>query len=382
MTSRDPTPDPQPSRAKLRFAQYLLPGIIFQSVLIGGAYATGREIVQYGARFGPTGVWSILAIFVGFSLTSIVAFEFARVARVYDYRGYVRALIGPLWPLFDILYLIMVVVVIAVVGAASGSVFEEIVGAPYWLGVAVVIVMVGILNARGRATIERFKTVGSLVLYAGYLIFAGAVLSQTWGNTVAAFGPGARDLAESVPVAEALFIGILYVGYNLVGIAATLFVLDRQTTRQQTVVAGLICGLLSTVPFVLTYVAILGFYPDPSVLEAPVPWLVMLRQTAGGAVVWIYAVVILWTLIETATGHIHAITDRISVNLEEIERPALTPVQAGTLSVAVLLLAAILSRLGLITLVAQGYSMMAYGFLLLFALPLLTVGLARMFRNP
>jgi uncharacterized membrane protein YkvI len=212
------------------------------------------------------------------------------------------------------------------------------------------------------------------------LIFAGVVLNKTWGNAVGTFRVGGAGLGESIPVTTVLFIGILYVGYNLVGIPATMFTLDRQTSRRQTVVAGLICGLLSTVPFILTYVAIMGFYPDERVLEAPVPWLVMLRETTGETVIWIYAFVVLWTLIETATGHIHAVTDRISVNLEELERVALTPLQAGALSVGILLVAAVLSRLGLITLVAQGYSMLAYGFLLLFALPLLTVGVARMMR--
>lgn len=38
-----------------RFGKYLLPGILLQSVLIGGGYATGREIVSYGAKFGAKG---------------------------------------------------------------------------------------------------------------------------------------------------------------------------------------------------------------------------------------------------------------------------------------------------------------------------------------
>ena len=133
-----------------RFQQYVLPGIIFQSVLIGGAYATGREIVQYGARFGPRGLWSIAAIFLGFSLMCVLAFEFARVSRAYDYKNFVRALIGPVWPLFDVLFFAMAILVIAVVGAASGDVVEEILGLPYWVGVVVVICLVGALNTSGR----------------------------------------------------------------------------------------------------------------------------------------------------------------------------------------------------------------------------------------
>ena len=37
------------------FGRYVLPGVIMQSVLIGGGYATGREIVEYGARLGSLG---------------------------------------------------------------------------------------------------------------------------------------------------------------------------------------------------------------------------------------------------------------------------------------------------------------------------------------
>jgi uncharacterized membrane protein YkvI len=41
------------NRATLK--RVVLPGIILQSVLIGGGYATGREIVEYGAKFGANG---------------------------------------------------------------------------------------------------------------------------------------------------------------------------------------------------------------------------------------------------------------------------------------------------------------------------------------
>jgi len=371
------------------FRQYLLPGVVFQSVLIGGAYATGREIVQYGARFGSAGVYSIAAIFLGFSLMCALAFEFARVHHTYDYRSFVRALIGPLWPLFDVLFVVMAVLVIAVVGAASGDVVESVLGLPYWLGVAAVVIIVGALNAAGRETIERFKTVGSIVLYAGYLVFAGAVLRQRWPQVMAVLGndagvaPGAASevFVEPVATAAAAFgVGILYVGYNLATLPASFFTLDRQTSRRHAVGAGLIAGSMATVPFVLTYLAIMGFYPDAEVTGATVPWIVMLRRVGGDALLTLFALVIFWTLVETSTGMIHAIVDRIAVNLAETRRAPMTRVQVGGLTVAVLTAAALLSRIGLIDLVARGYTAMAYGFLALFALPLLTVGVYRIHR--
>jgi len=87
--------------------------------------------------------------------------------------------------------------------------------------------------------------------------------------------------------------------------------------------------------------------------------------------------VIFWTLVETSTGMIHAIVDRLGVNLAENGRPPMTRGQVAMLTVGVLVAAAALSRLGLIDLVARGYTAMAYGFLLLFALPLMTIGVAK-----
>lgn len=370
-----------------KYRQYILPGVVFQSVLIGGAYATGREIVQYGARFGALGLYSIVAIFLGFSLMSVLAFEFARVQRVYDYRSFVRALIGPLWPLFDLLFVVMAVLVIAVVGAASGDVVEDLLGLPYWVGVVAVIVLVAGLNAAGRDTIERFKTAGSVVLYAGYVAFAGAVLSQRGQQAMAVIGgdagsaggaPGDAASAAAPGALMAFGVGILYVGYNLATLPATFFTLDRQSERRHAVVAGLVAGILATVPFVLTYLAIMGYYPDAEVTGAAVPWIVMLRRVGGDALLALFALVIFWTLVETSTGMIHAIIDRIAVNLAEVDRPPMSRAQIGALTALVLSAAALLSRLGLIDLVARGYTAMAYGFLALFALPLLTIGVYRM----
>ena len=124
----------------------------------------------------------------------------------------------------------------------------------------------------------------------------------------------------------------------------------------------------------------MGFYPEEQVLGAPVPWLVMLKQVSGTGVITVYALVVLWTLIETSTGLIHAVTDRVSVSLEETGRKALTPRQIVVVTVGLLLSAAVLSRIGIITLVAKGYGAMAYAFLLLYALPLLTVGVARLLK--
>ena len=80
------------------YAKYILPGVLLQSVLIGGGYATGREIYSYGAKFGAMGWISGLTIGIGFALFAFLTFEICRIYKVYDYKNYIKQVIGPLWP--------------------------------------------------------------------------------------------------------------------------------------------------------------------------------------------------------------------------------------------------------------------------------------------
>lgn len=358
-----------------RYGRYLLPAVIFQSVLIGGGYATGREIVAYGAKYGVLGVWSIVALFVGFAVIAVVTYEFARVTGSYNYRSMMRRLIGPAWPLFDVLFVVMAVIIIAVVSSAAGELGQQIIGLPYLAGVGLVILIAAVLNFYGRRLLEPFKSTGTTILYLLYIVLAAAVLSARWQNVQEVFATADTSYVDSATVLAAVGTGFLYVGYNLAVMPATFFSLDRQERPRETVTAGLLTGVLAGVPFVLTYLCLLSFYPSDNVLGAPVPWLAMLQGLGTQALVLLFAVVVIYTLVETATGLTHAMVDRIDDTLAELGKPRLTRMRAALFTGGVLIAAAILSQVGIIALVATGYGIMAYVFLALFALPLLTVGL-------
>ena len=42
--------------------KYLIPGFVFQSVVIAGGYGTGRELVEYFLNYGPLG--GVLGMFL------------------------------------------------------------------------------------------------------------------------------------------------------------------------------------------------------------------------------------------------------------------------------------------------------------------------------
>src|SRR5699024_3526042 len=265
------------------FGRYDLPCVVIQSTLIGGGYVSGREVVAYRGKFGAIG-WIIgLTILVGFAVIAFLMFEEARLFRVYDYSSLVKQILGLFWFLYDIISFLLAILMITIVVAATGSILESTLGFNFWIDVDAITLVAGLLNFYGRHLIERFKTVGTTALFLGYLVFATMVISNTWGNAKEIFASGDTSFAGDFPWWSLIWTGLIYVGYNLAVYPAALFTVKRQKSLKDTVFGGLIAGVLMTVPWFLTYFAMMGFYPNEDVLGAEVPWLEMM-STFG---VWV-----------------------------------------------------------------------------------------------
>ena len=124
------------------FGKYVLPGIILQSVLIGGGFATGREIVEFGAKYGALGWIGGVGVFIGFTVLAALTFEFARVFKTYDYRSFLSQLIGKGWIIYDVVYVLLSILILAVMSAATGEILNTTLGLNYWVGVILIAVIV------------------------------------------------------------------------------------------------------------------------------------------------------------------------------------------------------------------------------------------------
>lgn len=366
------------------YARYILPGVLLQSVLIGGGYATGREIYSYGAKFGAMGWIAGLTIGIGFALFAFLTFEICRIYKVYDYKNYIKQVIGPLWPVMDILTILIAILLIAVMAAATGSIFEQA-GLPNFLGSVVIVLLCGLLNFKGSAFIEKFESIGTILLYGGYILFTILVLVKRGshiGEVFATMDTSAYD--GKVTVMLCIWTGILYVAYNINSIPMGMFSLTRQTKRRETLISGLIAGLLMVIPWFLSYFAMMCFYGDSTIVGAdvPTPWLSMITSINGGTwLVVLFSIVMGWTLVETATGCIHMIIDRFDVALTERGQARLSDSKRGIITVITLIAALLLSCIGVVTLIEQGYTYLSYGFILFYLLPTLLVGGYKIIRH-
>ena len=302
---------------------------------------------------------------------SFLSFEACRRWQVFDYKSLLKKLLGRWWFVYEITYIPLVILIIAVMASAAGEILSETLGFPTWGGVLLIIVLVGFLNYMGETFISIMKTWGTLALFAAYTAF-GLLVFTKYNEEIShtLFTAQSGDQPGVLPL---VWTGIIYVGYNLAVFPASFFTLKKFETTSQSLIAGTAAGLLMTIPWFLTFFAIMAFYPSAEVMDAPVPWLRML-QGFGPYLIVVFGVVVGWTLVETATGTIHAFIIRLNEDVKQSRGRSLKSWHKAGISFIALGLALVLSRVGIIDLIAKGYSFMAIGMILFFAVPLLYHG--------
>lgn len=140
-----------------RFQKYFVPGIVFQSCVIAGGYGTGRELVEYFMGYGPKGglLGMCIVSLLVWSLICAISFMFAQIFKKYDYKSFMKELMGPGWVVFEIAYICFIVIVLAVVSASAGSILHELFGLNKWIGIIGMSVAVFALVMNGSSLIEK-----------------------------------------------------------------------------------------------------------------------------------------------------------------------------------------------------------------------------------
>ena len=355
------------------FKKYLLPGFVFQSVTIAGGYGTGRELVEYFLKYGPLG--GLLGMFLittlMWSVILAVSFEFSRKFKAYDYRTFFKKLLGPFWFLFEIIYAVQIFLVLAVIGSAAGIILRDNFGVPYMVGVFIMLAAVGFLTFKGKSLIENFLSLWSIILYLVYAVFFVVALLK--------FGPMIqKNFASGMILPKWALGGFKYALYNLGTVPAVLFCLNHIESRKEAVTAGILGGFIGIIPGALFFVSVVGYYPG--VLPEEIPAVFLLQKADVPLLLIIFQLVLFGTLIETGTGFIHSVNERIQSTLRAKGKELLRW-QRPIVALIMLLIALGISTFGLINLIAKGYGTAAWGFLIAYIIPLLTIGIYKLIKS-
>ena len=356
------------------FERLFLPGLAFKAVVIGGGYATGRELAAFFLPSGPQGGLMGMALaMVIWSVVCAVTFLFALQTGARDYRTFFGRLLGPAWPVFEMAYVLALIVILSVFSAAAGAIGQALFHAPTLVGSLVLMAGIAAFAAAGNAAVERLFKYASFLLYGTYAVFLAVTLFH--------FGPQiSATLSTPIPTTGWMVGGLTYAGYNLSGAVVILAVLRHLTTRRDALIAGVLSGPLAMIPAILFFVAMTAFYPQ--IRSATLPSDFLLARLNLPALRWVFQLMIFAALLESGTGNVHALNERISKAYQLSGRPPLA--KRSRLLVTIALLGGsvfVADEVGLVALIEHGYRLLSYVFLAVFVLPVMTLGLWRVVRG-
>jgi uncharacterized membrane protein YkvI len=357
-----------------RFQRFLLPGFAFKAVVIGGGYATGRELAEYFLPSGPWGGIVAMALAtVIWSGVCVVTFLFARATGSRDYQTFFRELLGPGWVVFETAYVIFVILILAVFGAAAGALVAATLGWPTIVGTLILMTAIALVVAFGNVSVERLFTYVSFLLYGVYALFFLLALTH-FGERIV------RGFATPAPMDGWFTGGLTYASYNIVGAVVILPVLRHLTSNRDALVAGIVAGPLAMLPALLFFCSMIAFYPEIAGVTLPSDFL--LQRLDLPLFRYLFQIMIFAALLESGTGAVHAINERID---KVWRRRRQEPLGRGArLAIALAILAGcmlVAERFGLVTLIAKGYRALAVLILLVYVLPLITIGIVRLRRR-
>lgn len=353
---------------------YFLPGAVLQSVMIGGGYGTGRELVEFFTRHGIADgfLGQLLAtalVCAIFAVTLALAVRF----HTYDYRSFFRLLLGRAWFLYEMLLIVLFVLVLAVMGSAAGGILQDSLGLPERTGAVVMLVLVVFLTFFGRDLITRVLASWSVLLYAVFLSYFVAIMTGLTDADVA----GKLDWQIRT---DWMVSGLQYALYNVSAVPIILYAARAIETEKQAYTSGAIGGVIAMFPGMLFHLSFIGAYPG--IMDADLPVYAQF-DTLGMPVLYAcYLVVLFGTFIETGAGNIQGFIERLDTWWQERGLEPLSRIHHASIAGVALILASVLSEFGIVDLIAQGYGGIAWGFLFVYLIPLFTVGVYRLAQDP
>jgi uncharacterized membrane protein YkvI len=356
-----------------RFNRFLLPGFAFKAFVIGGGYATGRELAEFFLPSGPLG--GLLGMLLGmicWSLICVVTFVFARMTHSYDYGRFFRELLGPASRLFDLVYAATVLIGLSVFGAAAGEIAHALFGWPTQAGSLILVCGIALVTAFGNDSVERLFKLVTYFLYGVYALFVVLSLSHTAPRVAAAF---AASRAPAGWVAG----GLTYAGYNVIGAIVILPVLRHLRSTRDAVIAGLLAGPLGMIPALVFFVCMMAYYPAIGSVALPSDF--MLARLGIPAFHLLFQLMIFAALLESGTGAVHAVNQRVAGALRARGGDLSTASRFVASSLLLVVAIFIANRFGLIALIARGYRLLACLTILVFVVPTLTYGIWQIVRR-
>lgn len=359
----------------------VLPAFIWLSVFFGGSTGSGIEVVQYFTRHGPTGGLVVIGMVLVLMFVVIFScFELARLYKAYDYRKIAGLILGRFWWLYELTIILSLIIVIAISSSAAANVIGEHFNISLFWGQVGLLFLVILLTYKGREFIERSMTLTSSVLLVVLTIIIGYVFIHFGEQTSANFAASSITGNEFGSALE----------YSVVNIAffpLLLFIAKELKTRSETLVSALSVSIIGLLPLLVLHYILSSHISElldssGNIAEGiivPMYWL--LENLNSTWLIEIYVIVLFFLIVQTGVGMMQGLIERIDNYLLTKQNKKMTAKQHGLVSAVVIFLCLIMSAAGVVQLILTAYSILFVCFILVFFIPLLTMGVYQIYQG-
>jgi uncharacterized membrane protein YkvI len=135
------------------------------------------------------------------------------------------------------------------------------------------------------------------------------------------------------------------------------------------------------VPAVLFHLSYTAGYP--AVIDQTVSNYWMMSQYTSTLLKGVFLIALLGTLVETGAGLVQVLIERIEAVLKSGrgQDDSLSHTARATIAIVTLGIGGLLGTLGIVPLVAKGYSALSVGFAVVYIIPICTLGVAKILRH-
>lgn len=274
----------------------------------GAGFASGAQVKLYAARYGKAGV---IVPFIAWILCSVWMFivcEYGRMIKAKSYRDvgatiyWDNPVVGRIAIiLWDILIFMSSITAVGSCVAGCGALFQQLVNLPYWVGCGVFIAVMIVILCFGKNILERLGKLGTALVVVFFVVCACG-LAYGFPHMVQAMTTSLGDSTMDNTTFRTLFNSGMTYGIVQIGSFQALCVLaGKFEKRSDTVKFALTGFLLNCGAMVISYFALMGYYPE--IIETKLPTLAIIQNFNGAAAVLLmvaYNFVLIMAYITTA----------------------------------------------------------------------------------
>lgn len=347
-------------------------GAVFFGSLVGPSMVSGIYSKVY---LVPYGMWGFIfalsfplisSIIIGFSA------ELVRKNGVYDYNSFCRVLYGRFsficTPIMEIYMLLAQVLTLSAVVTMGGSMLEEILGFPDIIGTLILASLCLLLVLWGAELIRKAASTMCVILMIGFVILVYMAVenrSDVFSDMVMTWYVP-EDAAMGTGVRNAVLFGFSGACNGMVLCS----LMQKVKTKKHSFFTGLWCFVLTTIVLIMEVLVILPYVPDVLVSEIPTLWIIDNWLVINAP--WLpamYHIVMFFALITSGVPANQAIISRVQKVLPEKGILKRAIAAKALIGIGFLLLVLLVSRLGLTTIVRNGYSSLGAVGIPLIAIP-------------